>query len=511
MALAQTFGIGLFGLTGTVIEVETDISAQLPAFVLVGLPDASLSEATSRVRAACTNSGFAFPSKKVVVNLSPASVPKSGASFDLAIAISVLGAMEQVSPQSLQDSVFFGELGLNGMVRAVPGVLPMMMAARASGFSRAFVPVGNAAEAALVGGIEVCPVSNLRELVLHLKGQLVLPPVPNLPPSNAAVNTLDLSQVIGQAQAVEALVVAAAGGHHLSMIGAPGSGKTMLAERMPGILPQLTVEEALEVAAVESIIGDGQRQVSLNLAPRFVAPHHSTSVAALIGGGSGVPRPGAVSRAHRGVLFLDEALEFNSSALDSLREPLEGGRVVINRSAGSAQFPARFQMVLAANPCPCGLYGVIDKDCRCSVPNIRRYASRLSGPILDRIDIRIVVQPVSISAAAGLAPDGLDTATAFGRVEVARAAARLRLASAGYSLNAHVPGPILRRKFKPATSVMKDLDRMLALGRASMRGYDRCLRLAWTLADLDGATSPTREHIHRAVALRGSDELMAAA
>lgn len=508
MALARVFSIGLFGLSGTVIEVETDISAQLPAFVLVGLPDASLAEATSRVRAACTNSGFAFPSKKVVVNLSPASVPKGGASFDLAIAVSLLGAMQTIETPT-DDAVFFGELGLNGAVRAVPGVLPMMLAARSAGFARAFVPVGNAAEAALVSGIEVLPVPTLAELVGYLKGVSSLPRIGAVASALVAQGVApDLNQVIGQGQAVDALIAAAAGGHHISMIGAPGSGKTMLAERLPSILPKLSLEEALEIAAVESINSDGQREMALNQTPRFVAPHHSSSMAALIGGGSGSPRPGAVSRAHRGVLFLDEALEFNSAALDALREPLEAGRVVINRSAGSALFPARFQLVLAANPCPCGLYGVIDRDCKCSIPAIRRYSGRLSGPILDRIDIRLTVQPVSIGAAVGLGGGLVSSETAATAVRAARAAASERLSGTGYLLNSHVPGPVIRRRFKPGQAVVAELDRMLATGRASMRGYDRCLRLAWTLADLDGATTPNREHVQRAVAMRGSDDLM---
>jgi len=519
VALAKAYSIGLLGLTGTVIEVEADISAQLPAFVLVGLPDASLAEATSRVRAACANIGQGLPSKKVVVNLSPASVPKSGAGFDLAIAVAVLGAMGVVDAARLKSAVFIGELGLDGSVRSVPGVLPATLAARDAGFERIFVPAGNLAEACLVAGIVSHGVSGLGQLLAHLRDGMELVAGVSLPgpgeslgagTSGQAGSLLDLSQVIGQDVAVEGLIVAAAGGHHLSLIGAPGSGKTMLAERLPTILPRLTVEQSLEVAAVESIVGDGQSAIALNLNPRFVAPHHTSSMAALIGGGSGSPRPGAVSRAHHGVLFLDEALEFHGATLDGLREPLESGKVQVHRAAGSARFPARFQLVLAANPCPCGMLGVSGRECKCTVPSIRRYSSRLSGPILDRIDIRLAIKPVSIAAAAGLSEAGANSATAAARVLAARQASAARLKSYGVQLNAHIPGPVLRKDFKPSPRVLRELDRMLAAGRASMRGYDRCLRLAWTLADLDGATSPSLEHIQAAVSLRGTDDLAGA-
>ncbi|MFM7030764.1 MAG: YifB family Mg chelatase-like AAA ATPase [Micrococcales bacterium] len=515
MALAKAFSIGLYGLSGTVIEIEADISAQLPAFVLVGLPDASLAEATSRVRAACSNIGHGLPSKKVVVNLSPASVPKSGAGFDLAIAVAVLAAMQVIQQASLSGAVFLGELGLDGSVRAVPGILPAVLAARNAGFERAYVPQANLSEARLVAGIDARGVAHLAKLVGHFRdgvglddGTVTTAILDTA--SGSSGGQLDLAQVLGQDFAVEGLVVAAAGGHHLSLIGAPGSGKTMLAERLPTILPRLSVEQSLEVAAVESISGDGQAAIGLNLNPRFVAPHHSSSKASLIGGGSGAPRPGAVSRAHHGVLFLDEALEFSGTTLDGLREPLESGRVQVNRTGGFAVFPARFQLALAANPCPCGMLGVIGKECRCSYPAIRRYVNRLSGPILDRIDIRLAIRPVSIATAAGLGASAIDSATAAQRVLQARSAAAERLAVHGVELNAHLPGPTLRKHFKPQPRVLRELDRMLAAGRASMRGYDRCLRLAWTLADLDGSVSPKIEHVQAAVALRGTDDLAVA-
>ena len=511
MALSKVASIGLFGLSGTVIDVEVDISAQLPAFVLVGLPDASLSEATSRVRAACSNSGFAFPSKKIVVNLSPASVPKSGSGFDLAIAVAVLVAMEVVPAEVAAGKVFVGELGLDGTLRSVPGVLPITLAARTAGFESVVVPRGNLGEARLVAGIGSVGCESLLQLVRMLRGEPVSDSDPlELKPVESAdvASTLDVSQVIGQDDAVEGLVVAAAGGHHLAMIGAPGAGKTMLAERLPTILPPLSVEQAVELAAIESIAGDGQRAVSLSRTARFQAPHHSSSRAAIIGGGSGMPRPGAVSLAHHGVLFLDEALEFQSNVLDSLREPLESGSVLLNRTAGSARYPARFQLVLAANPCPCGNHGSLKQACRCSQVTIRRYAGRLSGPILDRIDIRMSIRPVSIAASVGLGGPLMTSEQARHKVAEARAAARARLRSYGVELNAHLAGPVLRKFLKPKQKATRELDLMVASGRTSMRGYDRCLRLAWTLADLEGADSPTGEHVQRAVSLRGSDELV---
>ncbi|MEY4301224.1 MAG: hypothetical protein RJA30_375 [Actinomycetota bacterium] len=513
MTLSKTHSIGLYGLQGTVIEIEADVSAQLPTFILVGLPDASLSEATSRVRAACGNSGFSFPSKKVVVNLSPAAVPKSGSGFDLAIAVAVLAAMEKIPPTGLAGKCFVGELGLDGSVRAVPGVLPVVLAARDSGFEQVVVPIGNESEAALVAGIRVSGVSHLRQLVSWLNGTDV--PQPSLhvrePQSrDNASRLLDLNQVIDQEDAVEGLIVAAAGGHHISLVGAPGAGKTMLAERLPTILPELTVEQAVELAAIESLSGNGQSAITLNLQPRFQSPHHSTSRAALIGGGTGSPRPGAVSLAHHGVLFLDEALEFQTNVLEALREPLESGTVAINRIGGTARYPARFQLILAANPCPCGFAGVMGKNCTCTPLNVRRYANRLSGPILDRIDIRLAVQNASISALAGLGGPTVSSAEASRTVVAARQAAAERLAHHGVVMNAHLAGPLLRKHFKPSQKAVADLDRLTAAGKLSMRGYDRCLRLAWTLADIDGKSSPDRTHIQRAVALRGAETLVAA-
>lgn len=508
MALAKSYAISLLGLSGTVVEVEADISANLPGFVLVGLPDASLSEATSRVRAACANSGFPFPSRKITVNLSPASVPKSGSGFDLAIAVSVLLAM-QVMPSPSSKTLFVGELGLDGELKPVWGVLPIALAARAAGFETVVVPESNVAEAAVLSGISVTGVASIKDLVGQFRGEVVPQHNTRLVEQSLPRETfgsgLDLDQVQGQSLAVQALVIAAAGGHHLSMIGSPGSGKTMLAERLPGILPPLTVEQALEVAAVESVLGQSSGLTLLNLVPRLQTPHHTASVSAIVGGGMGFPRPGAVSRAHHGVLFLDEALEFQTPALEALREPLESGKVSIHRAAGTAQFPARFQLVLAANPCACGYSGSLTKPCTCTFTARRRYLGRLSGPIYDRIDIRLRIQPVRISEARGIGEANLSSAQAQEQVVAARAAAFERLAPLGLQLNSQLPTQHLRSRFHPGKTATRLLDKALSNGATSMRGYDRCLRLAWSIADLEGATRPTEDHIALAALLRGSD------
>ena len=519
MKLAKSHAISLLGLTGTPIEVEVDISAQLPAFVLVGLPDASLNEATSRVRAACGNSGFGLPSQKVLVNLSPAAVPKSGSSFDLAIAVGVVSAMGKIPAEALEGVCLIGELGLDGAVRPVLGVLPMCLAARRAGFRKVLVPAANYAEALLVDGITAVGVVSLRHVVGLLigaedAGTVELRTQEASPTSGTTTrrsSDRDLRDVVGQEEAVEGLIVAAAGGHHLSMIGSPGAGKTMLAERLPTILPPLDQEQTLEVAAIESISGLTSFANALSLEPRFHAPHHGASMASIIGGGVGTPRPGAVSLSHNGVLFLDEAPEFNSNVLESLRQTLESGVSVIHRAGGVATFPARFQMVLAANPCPCGNFGSINKECLCSFVARRRYGAKLSGPLRDRIDIRLDVKPVrNLSGTLGEGKS-IDSKTALARVESARAIARERLRKSGYSRNAQVPGSIIKAQFNPGKTALAQLERQLASGKTSMRGYDRCLRVAWTIADLAGADVPTAEHVAQAVSLRGPDQMIGVA
>ncbi len=509
MSLAKSFSVSLFGLGGKLIEIEADISSNLPSFVLVGLPDASLSEATSRVRAACTNSGLNLPGRKITVNLSPASVPKHGSGFDLAIAISVLAAGGLVNAQSVSRFVHFGELGLDGSVRPISGVLPMLLAAKRSGFKRAIVPLQNEFEAQLVEGLEVIAVANLAE-VARLHGADIAVPVRQTQSMTQSVphevGALCMSEVFGQSELVESLVLAAAGRHHLLMVGPPGAGKTMLAERLPTILPQLTLDEALESAAVRSIAKpDGLASLD-RLAP-FQAPHHSSSMAAMVGGGSGIPKPGLISLAHNGVLFLDEAPEFSTQTLEALRQPLESGKVVINRAAGAAWFPARFQLALAANPCPCGNYTSKASRCTCTQAQRMRYLNKLSGPLLDRIDLRLEVRAASPAAiATSRLKPGPTSAELRLRVEAARSAARERLIDTPWRANAEISGAYLRKHLRPDSKATERLDAALTRGQLSMRGYDRCLRLAWTSADLAGRARVQTEDVLLALSLRGHSE-----
>ena len=512
MPLAKSHAISLLGLNGSIIEVEADISSNLPGFVIVGLPDASLNEATARVRAATTNSGLPLPNRKLTVNLSPAAIPKFGSSFDLAIAVAALRAAKTI--KDARRMVFIGELGLDGSLRPVRGVLPQVMAAKRFGFETVMVPSANAAEASLVDGIEVIAVASLREAAVRLGVKIDLPE-PTDVVSVASVSqdeevVPEIADVFGQQEAVEALLAAAAGGHHILLIGSPGVGKTMLAERLPALLPDLTLDQALETTAVHSIT-KGRNSVGSELVvrPPFEAPHHTATVSSLIGGGLGVPNPGLVSLAHNGVLFLDEAPEFQQPALEALRQSLESGQVQIARSAGSALFPARFQLVLAANPCPCGLAMSKTGQCRCGAAARQKYLAKLSGPLLDRVDIRLRVLEANGAQVAldRQRSDRLNTATARDLVRQARARSLERNQKGGFALNANLPQSFMRAQLDSKVTAV--LDQSLKRGQLSMRGYDRCLRLAFTLADLDGS-SVTGQHIARAMFMRGEDRLTAA-
>ncbi len=497
--IGRARAIALAGLAGHVVDVEAHLAASLPGFTIVGLPDASLQESRDRVRAAVASSGLEWPNRRITVNLSPASLPKSGSTTDLAIAVAILAASGDVDAGKAALAVYLGELGLDGAVRPVRGVLPAVAAAIAAGLPHVVVPAANAAEARLVTGAHVTAVASLGELAQLLgnehailapaSGALVVPDLPALPP------VADLSEVRGQEGAKFALEAAAAGGHHLLMVGPPGAGKTMLASRMTGLLPDLLVEDAVTVTGIHSLCGTFDPHEGLVRRPPFEAPHHSASAAAIVGGGSMIARPGAISRAHAGVLFLDEAPEFPSRVLDTLRQPLESGEIVLHRAYGAARYPARFQLVLAANPCPCGNKGVRGKDCVCSPLQQRRYFGRLSGPLLDRIDIRIDVAPVRRGA-----PDGDPTAVVADRVARARVAARERLNGTGWAQNSQVSARWLRAN-TPGTSLevgQAALDR----GALSARGLDRSLRVAWSIADLAGAPAPAKQHVSQALSLR---------
>jgi magnesium chelatase family protein len=505
MAVARTRAIALLGLTGALVEVEADISNTLPGFALIGLPDAALGEARERVRAAASNSGCPLASRKITVNLSPAALPKHGSCFDLAIAMAALAADGTVSAESVERVVHLGELGLDGRLRPTAGILPSVVAAARAGIEVVMVPKGNEDEASLVPGVRIAAVASLRDAAIwHGAGlepvavDALLSPAPLEPDATAH----DLSDVVGNPDAVDALVVAAAGGHHMFMLGPPGAGKTMLAERLPGLLPPLTTEQSLEVSSLRSLIG---RPVGATLAerPPFEAPHHTATAASLVGGGSGIIRPGAAARASHGVLFLDEAPEFSSSVLDALRQPLESGCITIHRANAVASFPGRFQLVLAANPCPCGQYGATDADCSCTPHNRRRYLARLSGPLLDRIDIQLRVSRITAAQLRMADGGGLSTSDAREQVRRARARARDRLRETPWTLNAHVAGSWLRSpEMRPSPAATTALDRALERGGITMRGYDRVLRAAWTIADLAGEAALSPDHIGRALFLR---------
>ncbi|MBI0294544.1 ATP-binding protein [Streptomyces sp. PRKS01-29] len=526
MGFARTCSVALVGVEGVVVEVQADLEPGVAAFTLVGLPDKSLVESRDRVRAAVVNSGGEWPQRKLTVGLSPASVPKGGSGFDLAVACAVLGAAERVDPREIADLMMIGELGLDGRVRPVRGVLPAVLAASEAGYRQVVVPEQTAAEAALVPGVSVLGVRSLRQLIAVLTDEPVPeeeepqelgrpdPMLAGLTVPGAGMGTgvatgpgagagrPDLAEVAGQRAVRTALEVAAAGGHHLFLSGPPGAGKTMLAERLPGLLPPLTQQEALEVTAVHSVAGVLPPGQPLVETPPYCAPHHSATMAALVGGGNGLPRPGAVSLAHRGVLFLDEAPEFSGKALDALRQPLESGHVVVARSAGMMRMPARFLLMLAANPCPCGRHGLMGDVCECSPATVRRYQARLSGPLLDRVDLRVRVEAVSRAELTGARAGAESSASVAARVREARERSAARLQGTPWRLNSEVPGHELRTRWQPFPGALREAERDMERGLLTARGLDRVLRVAWTVADLAGHDRPMAPDISQALQLR---------
>jgi len=509
MALARAWSVALTGVRGQLVEVEADLAQGIPGLTIVGLPDAALSESRDRVRAAIQNSREEWPQKRITLGLSPATLPKHGSGFDLSMAAAILCAAGRIPASALHDLVLFGELGLDGHVRPIRGVLPATLAASLGGFARVAVPRGNAAEARLIADVEVWPIGTLVELLDALRrgeppsaGEIVeLASVVAARDAAAADAQIDLADVLGQPTGRRAVEVAAAGSHHTFLLGDPGTGKTMLAARLPGLLPKLDYAAALEVTAVHSVAGVLPAECPLITRPPFRDPHHTTSVAALVGGGSGMARPGQASLAHRGVLFLDEAPEFASGVLDALRQPLESGQVTIARSGGVAQFPARFLLVLAANPCGCATAGT-PTSCTCSPLMRRRYLAKLSGPLLDRVDLQVRMDPVSRADLLADRGHVEPTEVVAARVSVARERAAARLAGTRWRTNSEIPGRELRGRWAPARPALKAAERALDLGRLSARGLDRVLRVAWTLADLADVDRPGADEVDEALYLR---------
>ena len=497
MALGRAHSVAVSGVDGQIVEIEADIGRGLPAVHLVGLPDTALHESRDRIRAAVTNSGEEWPDSKVILALSPATLPKVGSVYDLALSLSVLDAAKKLPRKLLRETVFLGELALDGRLRTVRCVLPAVLAAKRAGWGTVVVPHRALAEAGLVKGIEVLGADDLSAVIGWLRGELALA-VPDVFERAGVVAVRDLSEVVGQTDARWAIEVAAAGAHHLMLTGPPGIGKTMLAQRLPGILPPLTEGESLEVTAIHSVAGVLPEDRPLIDMPPFIAPHHSSSVSSLVGGGSGMARPGAVSRAHRGVLFLDECAEIGVKVLEALRTPLEDGEVRIARRDGVARYPARFQLILAANPCPCA--PPRDADCVCAPAARRRYLGKLSGPLLDRVDIRVRMQAVATGAL--IDEVGESTSDVRARVAAARDTAAQRWSEYGWRTNAEVPGPALRQKFRLSRAALAPVERALRKGVITARGADRALRVAWSVADLAGEAMPGPDQVVTALDFR---------
>ena len=507
--LSRIYSSGIFGIEGFEVAVECSAWDRIPRFDLVGLPDAAVKEAKNRVQSACENSGYKFPALDIMINLAPADVKKEGSVFDLAIIAAILQS-DGIIPRDydFSDKCLIGELSLSGDVRAVGGVLPMAVSARDAGKREIFVPYDNAGEAAVVDGITVYGVKNVRALVDHIKG--IVPIVPEYYDKSSFgakdfISGLDFSEVRGQLKAKRALEVAAAGGHNVLMIGPPGAGKSMLAKRLPTILPDMTFGEAVETTKIHSVMG----VLKSNLVTErpFRSPHHTVSRIGIVGGGAS-PKPGEISMAHNGVLFLDELPEFPKSVSESLRQPLEDGVVTVTRAAATVTYPARFMLVCAMNPCKCGYFGDPKRQCTCTPTATKKYLERVSGPLLDRIDIEIELPSVSYDEISGKSAAGEPSAKIRERVNAARRFAYERLARNGERvdvLNSNMPVDLLHKYCVPnkeASDLMRAAFESLGL---SARGHDRVLRVARTIADLDGSDEILADHISEAIMYRSLD------
>ncbi|HOV89329.1 MAG TPA: YifB family Mg chelatase-like AAA ATPase [Syntrophorhabdaceae bacterium] len=499
----------VYGIDGKTVDVEVDISYGLPAFNIVGLPETSVKESKERVRAAIKNAGFEFPGDRITVNLAPADIRKEGSSFDLPIALGILAAMDVIKAERLWDYFIAGELSLDGAIKAIRGVLPIAILAAQEGKKNIIVPCDNGNEAAIVKDLRVYGASHLLEIIHFFKGDEALKEYHGdaLSLEKSGIEEgLDFSDIKGQAQAKRALEIAASGSHNVLMIGPPGSGKTMLARRMPTILPPLTYEEAIETTKIHSIAGLLDAQRYLVLEKPFRAPHHTISDAGLIGGGH-VPKPGEVSIANNGVLFLDEFPEFKRNVLDSLRQPMEDGFVTVSRVTHSITFPARFMLIAAMNPCPCGYWGDPRRACSCSATQIRKYRSRVSGPLLDRIDIHIEVPPVTVKELSG-ERDEEPSKKIRERVLRARAIQAERFRGKSISSNSHMTTRMIK-KFCPLTDACNRLmEKAIEKFGLSPRAYHRILKVARTIADLEERENIEEHHIAEAIQYRALDKRM---